>query len=172
MPKRNSKGQYVKGGHHARKSHSRARSTTTAIVVAAPRAAARRSSPRHAVKHTKRRRGHSKSGGGGVKLVHLAVAGAGLAYLTGDNSPIAAIPAAVAKIPGAKTFGNTTAAGLVCLGVDRFVKRNKWLRYAGIVGVIAGALQVGAKGKDLKWLGDAEGGDEFTGDIDLDGDDE
>lgn len=165
MPKRNSRGRFVKSGH--RSSHrSRGRRTTTAIVVAAPRAVTR-ARPRVVYKKKHHRRGRRHSGGG-MNIKHLAIAGAGLAFLTSAASPIQAIPNAVSKIPGAKTFGATTMAGIACLGIDRYIKPNKWLKAAGIVGVIAGALQVGAKGTDFKWVGDA--GDEFTGDLSVDGD--
>lgn len=164
MPKRNSKGQFVKrsSSHHS----GGGGRTTTAIVVAAPRAPARRAPTNHKKAHHKKahhRRRSGKGGRYGLKLSHLAAAGVGLAFLTGDNSPVKVIPEYAAKIPGAKTFGNVTMAGLVCLAADRWVKPNRWLRLAGVAGVIAGALQVGAKGTDFKWLGDA--GDEFSGDI-------
>jgi len=123
--------------------------------------------------HRRRRRHH---GGGGMSLKHLAIAGAGLAFLTGASSPIKAIPDNVAKLPGAKTFGNPAVAGLALLGVDHFLYKNKWLRAAGVVGVVLGAVQVGTKGKDFQWVGDAprlrgpardqlRGGQDFAGDV-------
>lgn len=161
MPKRNSKGHFVKTTHRRRA--RRASASTTAIVVAAPRAPARRRRT-HRVHHVAhRRRRSSRSSGQGMKLLHLAGAAIGLAYLTGDQSPVQAIPQNVAKLPGAKTLGNTTVAGLACLAVDRYVHKNRWLRLAGVAGVVAGALQVGAKGTDFKWVGDE--GDEYTGDV-------
>lgn len=166
MPKRNAKGQYVK----THRSGGRARRRSTALAVreniviqTAPR---RSSSPKRRHHHVAKRKHHGRrrsSGGGGIKLTHVAIAAAGLSYLTSDASPIKAIPQYTAMIPGAKTFGNTTMAGLACLAADRFVKRNRWLRLAGIAGVVAGALQVGAKGTDFKWLGDAP--DDYVGDV-------
>lgn len=156
MPTRNSKGQFVKKHHHRSAGGGHARSATTAIVVAPMRAPAKRKSHGGGKKHHAKKHHRRSKGGGGIKLMHVALAAGGLAYLTSDASPIKVIPEYAAKIPGAKTFGNTTMAGLACLAADRFVKRNKWLRLAGIAGVVAGALQVGSKGTDFKWLGDAD----------------
>ncbi len=149
---RNAKGHYVKsGGHSKAKPHTR---TVTKYKT--------RRAPD---KHHRKRRGR----GGGMSLVHLAVAGAGLAYLTGAATPVKAITDNIAKIPGAKTFGNTATAGLVCLAIDRFAKRNRYLRAAGIIGVVLAAVQVGTQGTNFKWLGDGERErGEFTGDIDAD----
>lgn len=161
MAKRKRNGQFVKTKTHHRGA-SRARSTTTAIVVAAPRTMSR---PRPRIVYTKKKH-HARRGRGkhaGLNIKTLAIAGAGLAFLTSASSPIQAIPNAVNKIPGAKTFGATTMAGAACLAINHF-KPNKWLKAAGWVGVIAGALQVGAKGTDFKWVGDAS--NEFSGDID------
>jgi hypothetical protein len=164
MPKRNAKGRFIKGSGH--KSHA---SKSRAIVVTKTRY---RSAVAHKAKAHKRRRHHG--GGAGVKLTHLAIAGAGLAWLAGASSPIQAIPTNIAKIPGAKTFGNPAIAGLACLAADRFIKRNRWLRAAGLVGVVLGAVQVGTKGKDFAWVGDS--GDSYSGDVegddDMIGDDE
>ncbi len=156
---RNAKGHFLKG-HHSGGSHSKAivkyRKGPTVVKYKT------RAAPK-----SKRKSHRKHRGGGGMNLTHLALAGAGLAFLTGASSPIQAIPTNVAKIPGAKTFGNPAMAGLVCLGVDRFVKRNKWLRAAGVIGVVLGAVQVGTQGTSFKWLGDpaddfvAEVGDQY-----------
>ena len=148
MPARNRKGRFTKGGHH------KARTRTVTKYKTRYRT-------RHARKHSRRRRHHS---GGGISIGKLAIAGLGLAYLTGPKAPIAAVTENIAKVPGAKTFGNTAVAGAICLGIDRFVKRNAWLRAAGLVGVVLGATQLGSQGADFKWLGD--GSDGFVGDID------
>jgi hypothetical protein len=163
MPKRKANGQFVKKSHHSKAR----RSTSRAMTVARPQVTVIRTSSggvSHKRKSHRRRRG---GGGGGMNLTHLAVAGAGLALLAGSKSPIKAIPDQVSKLPGSKTFGNVAVAGLACLGVDRFVKRNKWLRAAGIVGVVLGAVQVGTQGADFKWVGDEDG---FSGDVEGDDD--
>jgi hypothetical protein len=167
MPKRkrDSKGHFVKRGHaattHKAMTHRRRSSPQTVTVIRQTRTGA----PAKAT-HKRRRRSHA-GGGGGMKLTHLAIAGAGLAYLTSASSPLQFIPQNVAKIPGAKTFGNAATAGLVCLGIDRFVKKNRWLRAAGVIGVVLGAVQLGTKGKDFKWVGDADG---YSGDVEGDDD--
>lgn len=156
MPTRNRKGQYVKH----RKSHAITKYRTRTVTKYRTRKA-----------HRKHRRGRRRHHAGGVNLTKIALAGLGLAFLTGAKSPIQAIPTNIAKIPGAKTFGNAATGGLICLGIDRFVKRSPWLRAAGIVGVVLGATGIGDKGTDFKWVGD-ETGDEFTGDIDVGDDDD
>lgn len=168
MPTRNAKGRFVKSKSHHR-SASKSRGTTALVVRETVAVQAPRKRKSHGARHyatAKPRKRRSGGGGGGIKLTHVALAAGGLAYLTGAQSPIQAIPNAVAKLPGAKTLGNTTMAGLACLAADRFVKRNKWLRLAGIAGVVAGALQVGAKGTDFQWLGDAG----YEGEVDADDD--
>lgn len=132
-------------------------------------------------RHHRRRLGHH---GGGLSLGKVAIAAAGLAYLTGAHGP-KAISDTVNKLPGSKTFGTAATAGIALLAVDRFVKRNAWIRAAGVAGLVLAATQFGAQGTDFKWLGDGGGmaGDEFTGDIegedvgdddveDVDGDDD
>ncbi len=114
-----------------------------------------------------------RSGGGSMKLTHLAIASAGLAYLTGQNTPVAFIRDNAAKIPGAKTFGTPAALGVACLAIDRFVKPNKWLKLAGTAGVVLAAVRLGEQGKSFKWVGD--GGYDMSGDddiSDIDGDDD
>jgi hypothetical protein len=155
MPQRKANGQFKKGhkAHHKKAHHKKSHHSSGAMIV---RPTVVRVSGGKRKSHHGRRRHH---GGGKMNLLHLAVAGAGLAYLTGSASPVQAIPQNIAKIPGSKTFGNAATAGLACLAIDRFVKRNKWLRAAGVIGVVLGAVQVGQKGADFKWLGDEDGGD-------------
>jgi hypothetical protein len=102
-------------------------------------------------RRTRRRRGGG--GGGALPVLPIALSAAGLAYLTGNNGPKQVREMAM-KIPGAKTFGPLAVAGGACLVIDRFVKRNKWLKLAGIVGVAAAAMKVGEQGANFKWLGD------------------
>lgn len=111
---------------------------------------------------SKRRRHGGKHGGGAMpRLLPLAGATLALAYVTNDSGP-AFVRDNINKLPGAKTFGPTTMAGLACLAVDRFVKPNKWLKLFGLAGVVLGAAQVGKQGTGFKWVGD-----ESTGDYDL-----
>lgn len=106
------------------------------------------------------------------RLLPLAGATALLAYVTNEGGP-AFVTQNIAKIPGAKTFGGTTVAGLACLAVDRFVKPNKWLKLFGLAGVVLGAAQVGKQGTSFKWVGDDETGDMDISDVgDDDVDDE
>lgn len=98
-----------------------------------------------------RRRGHR---GGGFKLTHLALATAGLAFVTGQSSPVTFIRDNAAKIPGAKTFGTSAALGVACLAVDRFVKPNKWLKLMGTAGIVLAAAKIGEQGTAFKWVGD------------------
>ena len=126
----------------------------------------------------KRRRGHSRSGGP-IKIVPLALTAAALAYVTGANGP-AFVRENVAKLPGAKTFGNTATLGVACLAVDRWLKPNRYLKYAGWIGIALAAMQVGTKGSDFKWLGDGDDlgdlegddDDDMGGDDDMSGDDD
>jgi hypothetical protein len=97
-----------------------------------------------------------------MKLTHLALATAGLAFVTkaGATSGFQkTINDAMDKVPGTKTFGATAMLGVGALVVDRFIKPNKWLRLLGTAGVVLAASQVGSKGTDFKWLGDDSTGD-------------
>lgn len=135
----------------------------------------KRRSHSKAITHTRTRKVYVKSkrrsrkhGGGGMKLTHLALATAGLAFLTqsGKTDGIqGTINNAMAKVPGTKTFGATAMLGIGALAVDRFIKPNRWLRLLGTAGVVLAASQIGQKGTDFKFLGD--GGGE-TGAYDLD----
>jgi len=123
--------------------------------------------------HAKKRRSHGRGKHGGMpRLLPLALATAGLAYVTNDSGP-AFVRDNINKLPGAKTFGPTTMAGIAALAVDRFVKPNKWLKLFGLAGVVLGAAQVGKQGTGFKWLGDGDDvgdiGDDDMGDM---GDDE
>lgn len=158
------KGQFKKGGGRVGSS-SRRRSSTA--IATRPRATpARRSRPRPAAPARRRRRGGGH--GGGVKLGHLAIASAALAYVTGQSTPIAFVRDNAMKIPGAKTFGAPAALGVACLAVDRFVKPNKWLKLFGTAGVVLAAVKLGDQGTGFKWLGD----DDVSGAYDLEGDDD
>lgn len=109
--------------------------------------------------HRKHRRSRRR-GQGGVQLLPLAIAAAGVGFLAGQDSPIKAIPDNIGKIPGAKTFGNEAMFGLACLAVNKWVKPNKWLKLAGIAGLTLAAFKIGSQGKNFKFVG---------GDDDLDG---
>lgn len=147
------KGQFKKGG--GRVGHAmthRPRTRTRTIVKTKTRT----------VRVKSRRRRHGGGNHGAMpRLLPLAGATLALAYVTNDSGP-AFVRDNINKLPGAKTFGPTTMAGLACLAVDRFVKPNKWLKLFGLAGVVLGAAQVGKQGTGFKWVGD-----ESTGDYDL-----
>jgi hypothetical protein len=171
------KGQFKKGGGRVGSGHTKKRSKSRAMVHTKTRYVTRSAPKKH-----RRRRGGGK-GGGMPRLLPLAITAAGLAYLTGANGPTF-VKENVAKIPGVKTFGAPATLGLGALAVDRFVKPNRWLKLAGVAGLVLAAFQVGTKGPDFKWVGDGEYsgdlegddlGDDDVGDDDtgvLDGDDD
>jgi hypothetical protein len=124
------------------------------------------------VHHKAKRKGGGKrkGSGGGMKLTHLALATAGLAFVTkaGATSGFQkSINDAMDKVPGTKTFGATAMLGVAALAVDRFVKPNKWLKLLGTAGIVLAAAQIGSKGTDFKFLGD-----DSTGDYELEGDED
>jgi hypothetical protein len=120
--------------------------------------------------HVKGRRRRGRRGGrsGGIRPLHLALAGAGLGFLFGAKSPVKQLPDLANKIPGSKTFGAPAVAGIACLAIDKMVKPNKWLRLAGYAGIALAALQVGQQGSDFKFVGD----DDIDGLDSTDGDDD
>lgn len=143
-----------------------------AMVRSSPRTITKTRTRTVRVRAPRRRRG---GGGGGINMTHLALASAGLAWITGQSSPITFVRDQAAKIPGAKTFGTPAALGVACLAVDRFVKPNKWLKLAGTAGVVLAAVRLGEQGKSFKWLGDESAGYDMSGDddiADMDGDDD
>lgn len=157
MPKRNAKGQYVKKSH-AKKRKSSAITHTTRTVYVKPK-------KRH---HRRRGGGH---GIGMHTIVPLALTAAGMSYVLSDTSGIASVRTIVNKIPGAKTFGAPAALGVACLAVDKFVKPNKYLKLAGLAGIVLAASRLGDKGSAFQWLGD-DGGYDLADDVDDIGDDD
>lgn len=159
------KGQFKKGGGRHGHAMTHRPKTRTRVIT--------KTKTRTVRVHARKRRSGGK-GGGMPRLLPLALATAGLAYITNDSGP-AFVRENINKLPGAKTFGPTTMAGLVALGVDRFVKPNKWLKLFGLAGVVLGAAQVGKQGPGFKWLGDGDDvgdiGDDDLGDDDLGDDD-
>jgi len=151
--KRNSKGHFIKGGSTALATRPKTRTVTKYKTKYKTRSIA---------KAPRRRRG-GKSSGGGIKLTHVAAAAAGLSYVFGDKGP-ASLVANANKIPGAKTFGAPATVGLACLAVNHF-RPNKWLKLAGIAGLVLAASKVGQQGTDFKFVGDPDDGDEFEEDI-------
>lgn len=156
------------GGHAPRKATSkkmakRRKSSSTAI--------ARRPAKRRYHLAKMPRRSRRSRGGGSIastsNLIHVGAATAGLAFLMGPSSPIPSAKAYAEKIPLAKTFGVPAALGIACLATDRFVYKNKWLKLAGVAGVVLAAAKIGEQGSNFKFVGD----DEYTGDIDDVGDD-
>jgi len=117
--------------------------------------------------HHRRKRGH----GGMPNILHLGLATAALSYLTGPSGP-EAIKTYGNKIPGAATFGLPAVGGLACLAVDRFVKPNKYLKLAGIAGIVLAATKIGEQGSNFKFVGDEEMGDIGDDDIGDIGDDD
>lgn len=158
------KGQFKKGGGRVG-GRTRARRTTTAIVVAAPRAPSRRRRA-HVARKAPRRSRRSR-GGGGVNLLHLGIATAGLGYALSENGIKSARDVA-AKIPGAKTFGAPAAVGVAALAVDKFLYRNRWLKLLGVAGVVLAAAKVGEQNRNFKFVGDDDG----VADLDDVGDDD
>lgn len=158
------KGQFKKGGgRHGHAMTHRPKTRTRTVVKTKTRTIRVASKRRH-------RRGGKHGGGGMPRLLPLALATAGLAYVTNDSGP-AFVRENINKLPGAKTFGPTTMAGLAALAVDRFVKPNKWLKLFGLAGVVLGAAQVGKQGPGFKWLGDGDDvgdiGDDEMGDDEM-----
>lgn len=174
MPQRNRKGQFVKGGSR-RKSSSGRRRPSVAIVRVGSASPAKRAAPR------RRRRG---AAGGSMTSTHalmgVGVAAAALNYIAAHDT--AGIRTkAVDKLPGTKTFGAPAMLGLACLAVDRFAYKSKYLKLAGIAGVVLAASAIGEKGADFAWLGDApqrkamkkaDAEDIYLGAADVDADDE
>jgi hypothetical protein len=148
--KRNSKGHFVKRGSTALATRPKTRTITKTRTKYVAR------------KAKTSRRGKRGAVAGGPKLVHLAIAAGGLAYLFGDKGPQSLVTNAN-KIPGAKTFGAPATVGLACLAVNHF-RPNKYLKAAGIVGLIMAASQVGKQGTDFKFVGDEGDEADFSDD--------
>lgn len=163
MAKRGKGGRFVKT---ATKTASKARrsSGTVAMVVAAPRAVTR---TRTVHVQAKRKRGggrrRSKGGGGGIKPLHVLAGGLALGYLTGSGAPpaLSFVKTAIDKVPGSKTFG---PAGIVAAGAFAFnhFKPNKYAKLIGLVSLGVAAYQVGTKGTEFKWVGDADDDDSIA----------
>lgn len=156
------KGQFKKGGGRIGDGRKKARKST---AVARRRPGKTKTvtkyRTRSAPKRHHRRRRHG--GGGMPNPLHLALAAGGLAYLTGSSGP-EMVRTYGAKIPGATTFGIPAVVGIGCLAVDRFVKSNKYLKLAGIAGIVLAATKIGEQGTNFKFIGDV-GDDEYTGDV-------
>ncbi len=101
-------------------------------------------------------------------MLHLAIATGAMSYLTGAQGP-AVVKTYGSKIPGAATFGLPAVVGLSALAVDRFVKPNKWLKLAGLAGIVLAASKIGEAGSGFAWVGDDEStgdvGDDYSGDV-------
>lgn len=98
----------------------------------------------------KRSRRSSGGGGGGINLLHIGAAAAALSFL-GNNTSMGQTIAG--KIPGNKTFGAGAALGITCL-VLNMAKPNKWLKLAGVAGIVLAGSQLGVQGMDFKYVGD------------------
>lgn len=152
---RTKSGRFAKGSSHRRRSTALARTSTRTVYRTA----------RH---HRRRGRRH----GGGVNMLHLALAAAGLSYAYRQSDSLKVL---ASKVPGAATFGGPAALGLACLAVDKFAYHNKWLKLAGYSAIVLAGMKFGEQGQDFKWLGDV--GDDATinlegEDVDLEGDED
>lgn len=141
------KGQFKKGGgRHGGGSSSKAivRYRTKAVTKWRTRS-----------KPTKGRRRRRSSGGGSTvsRLLPIALTAAAVGYVAGEGNMVE-VTDQLKRIPGVKTVGVPMGLGIVALGVNKFLFRNKWLKLVGAAGVIIGAAQLGAKKFDLEWLGD------------------
>jgi hypothetical protein len=150
----------------AAKKMAKRRKSSTAL-------ARRSSSPRRRRYHLAKmpRRSRKRHSAGGIastsNIVHVGGATLGLAYLLGPKSPFPSMRTHAEKIPGAKTIGIPAAVGIAALATDRFLYKNKWLKLAGVAGVVLAAARIGEAGTDFKWVGD----DDVAGDFDDVGDD-
>jgi hypothetical protein len=142
MPKRNAKGRFIKGGGGG---GAMTRYRTRTVT-------------KYKTRHVKAKRHHRRRGHGhgiGMKsIVPLALTAAGMSYVLSESQGIASVRSAVNKIPGAKTFGAPAALGVACLAIDKFVKPNKYLKLAGLAGIVLAASRIGDKGSTFQWLGD------------------
>lgn len=136
--------KFVKNTHHEKKASKHVAKKSKAITR-------RRRS--HAPKtHRRHRRG------AGLSPMTLGIAGLGLGYLSGSQGP-AMVKDFAAKIPGTKTLGPVATLGLACFAINKWVKPNKYLKYAGYIGIAAAALKIGDQGSNMKWVGDASAND-------------
>ena len=154
------KGQFKKGGGRVgggSKSRALVKYRTNTITKYRTRA-----------KPKKQRRSRSRRGGGGSNLLHLGITAGVVGLALSDKSPVPQIKATLLKVPGAKTFGPEVVFGGLALGVDRFFYKSKWLRAAGAVAVVLGALKLGQQNTAFKWLGDVggDGEDDYIADVD------
>lgn len=106
----------------------------------------------------------------GPGLAAVGVGALALGYLGERNSTVSAF---ARNIPGAATVGAPAMLGLACLLGSKVAsgKLRRYLRAAGIAGVVLAAVEVGRKGTDMAWVGDEQSGfqpvegDEETADV-------
>lgn len=110
----------------------------------------------------RRRRGGGGAGMGG--LGNVAIAAIGMSYMANNVETVKSL---ANKIPGSQTFGPAGALGLAALAIDKFIYRNKWLRLAGVAGVVIAAVTVGTKGSSFQWMGALEARDDSRDVIDI-----
>lgn len=160
------------GGHAPRKATSKKmakRRKSTALARRSSSAPRKRRYHLAKMPRRSRRRGGGSSIASTSNLLHVGGATLGLAYLMGPSSPVPSVKAYAEKIPGAKSVGVPAAFGIACLATDRFLYKNKWLKLAGVAGVVLAAAKIGEQGSNFKWVGD----DDVSGDFDdVAGDDE
>jgi hypothetical protein len=124
-------------------------------------------------RHTRSRRSGGGDGSLTSTLVKVVIVGAGLGYLASDKTgPADSMRAKVRAffvdtIPGGKTFGPAATIGVVALGVNHFLYKSKWLKWAGIIGLGVAAMKLGDQGTDFKWLGEPAGHepDDYVADV-------
>lgn len=155
MPRRNSKGRFVKGGGSKALVRYRTKHVT-------------KYKTRHVKVRGRRRRHHG--GGAGITPIKVIVGGLAIGALVGKK---AIAPDPVKKffaetIPGGKTFGPEATLGVVALGVDHFLYKSPWIRAAGYLGLGLAALKLGSEQTDFKFVGEDELGDDddYVADVD------
>lgn len=155
MPRRNSKGRFIKGGGGGSKSLVRYR--TKHVTKYRTRSSGR--------KHHRRSRGRRGGSGSGLTLTKVIVGGLSVGVLLGAKSPLPEAKKFFAEtVPGGKTFGPEATFGAIALGVDHFFWKSPWIRAAGLIGVGIAAIKLGNERGEFKFIGD--GSDDFVADVD------
>lgn len=145
------RGQFKKGGGR----HGGGGSKSKALVKYRTRAITKYKT-RTIVKRG-RRRGRGRGESVISKVLPLAAAAVAVGYASGEGN-LTSVTDTLKKIPGVKTVGVPMGIGVLALGANRFLFRNRYLKLIGVAGVIIGAAQMGAKKFDLEWLGDPDDG--------------
>jgi len=164
------KGQFKKGGGRVGgASRSRSPRRSKALVKYRTNTVTRYRTRNKSVARRARRRGGG--GRGGVTAAKVAITAVALGALVGSqNMAPKQVTDFVAKIPGAKTFGNVAITGLALGAVGHFTnfggRFRPWLRAAGAVGLVAAAIKLGTDNTGFKFVGDDD--DDELMDVDAD----